>query len=324
MDRINILSTLPSTDEILYREDIKELLKEIPRNLVVRETRKVVSDLRGEILKMSEAEKSNYQIDIDQIVNEVINRSVKFTEMNLKRVVNATGVVLHTNLGRALISEEIKEKIWEVSSSYSTLEIDIATGKRGSRYDHVVELLKFITDAEDALVVNNNAAAVLLTLDTIAKNREVIVSRGELVEIGGAFRIPDVMEQSNARLVEIGTTNKTHFKDYANAITENTAALLKVHTSNYKIVGFTEEVALNELVKLGKDTNIPVIEDLGSGVLLDLTKYGITYEPTVQESIKAGVDIITFSGDKLLGASQAGIIIGKKCYIDKMAFVIYG
>lgn len=318
MDRINILSTLPSTDEILYREDIKELLKEIPRNLVVREIRKVVSDLRGEILKMSEAEKSNYQIDIDQIVNEVINRSVKFTEMNLKRVVNATGVVLHTNLGRALISEEIKEKIWEVSSSYSTLEIDIATGKRGSRYDHVVELLKFITGAEDALVVNNNAAAVLLTLDTIAKNREVIVSRGELVEIGGAFRIPDVMEQSNARLVEIGTTNKTHFKDYANAITENTAALLKVHTSNYKIVGFTEEVALNELVKLGKDTNIPVIEDLGSGVLLDLTKYGITYEPTVQESIKAGVDIITFSGDKLLGASQAGIIIGKKCYIDKM------
>lgn len=318
MNKNKILSTLPSIDELLCRDSIRELLVKTPRNLVVREIRNAISDLRNRILEISEEEKGNYHIDIDKITNKVIARSTKFTNMNLKKVINATGVVLHTNLGRALISNEIKEKIWDVAASYSTLEMDISTGKRGSRYDHVVELLKFITGAEDALVVNNNAAAVLLTLGTMAKDREVIVSRGELVEIGGSFRIPDVMEQSNAKLVEIGSTNKTHLKDYVNAVNDNTAALLKVHTSNYKIVGFTDEVSLKELVKLGREVNKPVIEDLGSGVLIDLRKYGITYEPTVQESVQAGVDIITFSGDKLLGASQAGIIVGKKYYIDKM------
>ncbi|MCD5410152.1 MAG: L-seryl-tRNA(Sec) selenium transferase [Clostridiales bacterium] len=318
MNKNKILSTLPSIDELLCRDSIRELLVKTPRNLVVREIRNAISDLRNRILEISEEEKGNYHIDIDKITNKVIARSTKFTNMNLKKVINATGVVLHTNLGRALISNEIKEKIWDVAASYSTLEMDISTGKRGSRYDHVVELLKFITGAEDALVVNNNAAAVLLTLGTIAKDREVIVSRGELVEIGGSFRIPDVMEQSNAKLVEIGSTNKTHLKDYVNAVNDNTAALLKVHTSNYKIVGFTDEVSLKELVKLGREVNKPVIEDLGSGVLIDLRKYGITYEPTVQESVQAGVDVITFSGDKLLGASQAGIIVGKKYYIDKM------
>lgn len=318
MNKNKILSTLPSIDELLCRDSIRELLVKTPRNLVVREIRNAISDLRNRILEISEEEKGNYHIDIDKITNKVIARSTKFTNMNLKKVINATGVVLHTNLGRALISNEIKEKIWDVASSYSTLEMDISTGKRGSRYDHVVELLKFITGAEDALVVNNNAAAVLLTLGTMAKDREVIVSRGELVEIGGSFRIPDVMEQSNAKLVEIGSTNKTHLKDYVNAVNDNTAALLKVHTSNYKIVGFTDEVSLKELVKLGREVNKPVIEDLGSGVLIDLRKYGITYEPTVQESVQAGVDVITFSGDKLLGASQAGIIVGKKYYIDKM------
>lgn len=318
MNKNKILSTLPSIDELLCRDSIKELLVKTPRNLVVREIRNAISDLRNRILEISGEEKGNYHIDIDKITNKVVARSTKFTNMNLKKVINATGVVLHTNLGRALISNEIKEKIWDVASSYSTLEMDISTGKRGSRYDHVVELLKFITGAEDALVVNNNAAAVLLTLGTMAKDREVIVSRGELVEIGGSFRIPDVMEQSNAKLVEIGSTNKTHLKDYVNAVNDNTAALLKVHTSNYKIVGFTDEVSLKELVKLGREVNKPVIEDLGSGVLIDLRKYGITYEPTVQESVQAGVDVITFSGDKLLGASQAGIIVGKKYYIDKM------
>ena len=318
MNKNKILSTLPSIDELLCRDSIRELLVKTPRNLVVREIRNAISDLRNRILEISEEEKGNYHIDIDKITNKVVARSTKFTNMNLKKVINATGVVLHTNLGRALISNEIKEKIWDVAASYSTLEMDISTGKRGSRYDHVVELLKFITGAEDALVVNNNAAAVLLTLGTIAKDREVIVSRGELVEIGGSFRIPDVMEQSNAKLVEIGSTNKTHLKDYVNAVNDNTAALLKVHTSNYKIVGFTDEVSLKELVKLGREVNKPVIEDLGSGVLIDLRKYGITYEPTVQESVQAGVDVITFSGDKLLGASQAGIIVGKKYYIDKM------
>ncbi|MGV8146667.1 MAG: L-seryl-tRNA(Sec) selenium transferase [Alkaliphilus sp.] len=318
MEKTNVFRALPSIDEMLCREDIKKLLVKIPRSIVVREIRGVISEFRNIILKLSEAEKENFRIDIEKISKQVIIKSTNFADMNLKKVINATGVVLHTNLGRALISNEIKEKVWDIASSYSTLEIDISTGKRGSRYDHVVELLKLITGAEDALVVNNNAAAVLLTLGTMAKAREVVVSRGELVEIGGSFRIPEVMEQSNAKLIEIGATNKTHLKDYINAVTENTAALLKVHTSNYKIIGFTEEVSLKELVQLGKKVNIPVIEDLGSGVLLDLRKYGIAYEPTVQESVQAGADVVTFSGDKLLGASQAGIIVGKKVHIDKM------
>ena len=198
------------------------------------------------------------------------------------------------------------------------MEIDVAEGKRGSRYNHVSEIIKFITGAEDALVVNNNAAAVMLVLSTIAKDKEIILSRGEMVEIGGSFRVPDVMAQSGAKLVDIGTTNKTHLKDYENAISEHTAAFLKVHTSNYKILGFTESVGVKELVNLGEKYNIPVIEDIGSGVLIDLQKYGLTHEPTVQESVSAGADIITFSGDKLLGGPQAGIIVGKKAYIDQM------
>jgi len=238
--------------------------------------------------------------------------------MNLREVINGTGTVLHTNLGRSLLSSTIKDEIWDVANGYSTLEIDVTTGKRGSRYSHVTEIIKFITGAEDALVVNNNAAAVMLTLSTMAKNKEIVVSRGELVEIGGSFRVPDVMEQSGAKLVDVGTTNKTHLWDYENAIGEDTAAFLKVHTSNYKILGFTESVSVKDLVVLGNKNNIPVIEDIGSGVLIDLQKYGLTHEPTVQESVAAGADIVTFSGDKLLGGPQAGIIVGKKRFIDKM------
>ena len=210
------------------------------------------------------------------------------------------------------------ENVITVAGSYNNLEYDIESGKRGSRYSHIEEIIKKVTGAEAAMVVNNNAAAIMLVLDTLAKEKEVIVSRGELVEIGGSFRIPEVMKFSGARLVEIGTTNRTHLYDYENNITENTGVLLKVHTSNFKILGFTEGVSLEELVELGEKHEIPVVEDIGSGVLIDFTKYGFTYEPTVQESIKKGIDVVTFSGDKMLGGPQAGIIVGKKKYIDKM------
>ncbi len=319
MNKGMILSKLPSVEEILNQEEILKLLKTIPRSVVLDKIRFYINDYRCSILSMKE----DPQFEISQFIKEeliqsIVEASIDYMQMNLREVINATGVVLHTNLGRALLSDEIKNEVWSVASGYSTLEININTGKRGSRYSHVVEILKRITGAEDALVVNNNAAAVLLVLGTMTKNKEVIISRGELVEIGGSFRVPEVMSQSGARLIEIGTTNKTHLWDYQNAVSENTGAFLKVHTSNYRILGFTKVVALKELVALGKKTEIPVIEDLGSGVLIDLQKYGLTYEPTVQDSVRAGVDVITFSGDKLLGGPQAGIIVGRKKYIEEM------
>lgn len=318
MSKGKILSKLPSVDELLNDESIIKLLEEVPRVVVVNEIRNNLGKYRKQVLSMDKESLSKFKIDIDEITFNIIDSSYKFMEMNLREVINGMGTVLHTNLGRALLSETIKDQVWDVASGYSTLEIDLSTGKRGIRYSHVTEIIKFITKAEDVLVVNNNAAAVMLVLSTMAKDKEVIVSRGELVEIGGSFRVPDVMKQSGTKLVEIGTTNKTHLLDYENGISENTAALLKVHTSNYRILGFTDSVSRKDLVELGKKNNIPVIEDIGSGVLVDLRKYGLTYEPTVQESVAAGIDIVTFSGDKLLGGPQAGIIVGKKCYIDKM------
>ena len=244
--------------------------------------------------------------------------SFRFYSYNIKKVINGTGTILHTNLGRAIISKKHADYLSEVVTSYSNLEYNLEEGKRGERYSHFEKLICKITGAEAAMAVNNNAAAVMLVLSSMAAEREVIVSRGELVEVGGKFRIPDVMKSSNAHLVEIGTTNKTHLEDYEDAISENTGAFLKVHTSNFKILGFTESVSIEELCKLGREKDIPVIEDIGSGVLIDLSKYGLEYEPTVQDSIKAGVDVVSFSGDKLLGGPQAGIIVGKKKYIDKM------
>lgn len=318
MNRGKILSTLPSVDELLNHTKILDLIQDVPRRVVVKEIRESIDNIRKKILDTSEESLINYKINTDEMISNIVYNSRSFMDMNLKEVINATGTVLHTNLGRSLLSDKIKNEIWDVASGYSTLEIDVSTGKRGSRYSHVTEIIKFITGAEDALVVNNNAAAVMLVLSTMSKNKEVVVSRGELVEIGGSFRVPDVMEQSGAKLVDVGTTNKTHLWDYENAIGEDTAAFLKVHTSNYKILGFTESIDINDLAELGKKNNIPVIEDLGSGVLIDLRKYGLTHEPTVQESVAAGADIVTFSGDKLLGGPQAGIIVGKKHYIDKM------
>ena len=308
---------IPKVDEILEDDRIKELLEHMPRKLVVDSIREEIDSLRKDIMENKvDEEEVNRRIKI--LVDLVLERANKKASYKLKRVVNATGVILHTNLGRALINKEVMENVVDIASNYSNLEFDIEKGERGSRYSHLKEILVEITGAEDAMVVNNNAAAVLLVLSTMAKGREVIVSRGELIEIGGSFRIPDVMEQSGATLKAVGTTNKTHLYDYENAINENTAALMKVHTSNYRVLGFTSSVSTEELYTLKEKYDIPLIEDLGSGVLVDLSQFGLEYEPTVQDSIKRGVDIVTFSGDKLLGGPQAGIIVGKKKYIDEM------
>jgi len=242
-----------------------------------------------------------------------VEKSIKgLYRYSLKRVVNATGVILHTNLGRAPLCPEALERIMEVGKAYSNLEFDLAKGERGQRYDHVSSLLCALTGAEDALIVNNNAAAVLLVLNTLAQKKEAIVSRGELIEIGGEFRIPEIMQKSATKLREVGTTNRTRLSDYEKAVNDKTGLIMKVHTSNYRIVGFTEEADIESLVELGKNRGIPVMDDLGSGCLIDLDLYGLQHEPTVRETVIKGVDVVTFSGDKLLGGPQAGIIVGKK------------
>lgn len=308
-----LLRKIPKMDELLKNTYIVEKLHSTMRPIVVEALRKAVDTYRKDIIE----EKIN-----DFSEEDIIDLSLSFiqekSENRLKRVVNATGVVIHTNLGRSILSKEAVKNVVNVALNYSNLEFDVEKGERGSRYSHVEELLKSITGAEAALAVNNNAAAILLVLDTMAKGKEAIVSRGELVEIGGSFRVPDVMSYSGTILKEIGTTNRTHLYDYEKAINENTAVLLKVHTSNFKIIGFTEEVSLEQIVSLGRQKDIPVIQDIGSGTLIDFSGYGLSYEPTVQESIKKGVDIVTFSGDKLLGGPQAGIIVGKSKYIEEI------
>ncbi len=293
----------------------QNLFRNIPPGVVVNSIRKVIDRRRQEILSTGPAINANSVSD-PQMIHAVKQAVRHAMTPNLRRTINATGVVVHTNLGRSLLAAEVIENLVTIAGQYSNLEYDLSAGKRGSRYSAVENLICEISGAEAAMVVNNNAGAVLLSLETVARGKEVIVSRGELVEIGGSFRVPDVMVKSGGILKEVGTTNRTHLRDYENAIGPNTALLLKVHASNYSVVGFTAAVGLHELVDLGARHQLPVMEDLGSGTFIDFSKYGLLKEPTVQESVTAGADVITFSGDKLLGGPQAGIIVGKKERID--------
>ena len=316
MNKNMLYRSIPKVDVLLENPDIVTLIENHHRDVVVDVIREEIDKLRNFIKENDDV--NLIEEKINNLIENIKISTEKVYSYNIKKVINGTGTILHTNLGRAIISRKHADYLSEVVTSYSNLEYNLEEGKRGERYSHFEKLICKITGAEAAMAVNNNAAAVMLVLSSMAAEREVIVSRGELVEVGGKFRIPDVMKSSNAHLVEIGTTNKTHLEDYEDAISENTGAFLKVHTSNFKILGFTESVSIEELCKLGREKDIPVIEDIGSGVLVDLSKYGLEYEPTVQDSIKAGVDVVSFSGDKLLGGPQAGIIVGKKKYIDKM------
>ncbi len=314
------LKKIPAVNELLETDKGEKLVKEHTHDLVVEGIRKVNDRLRNKILNtdLKELEEEKKVVSEVEILNQVSDYLAEKSSNNLVSAINATGVVVHTNLGRSLLSDAAQDKLQDLAAGYSTLEIDRKTGERGSRYELVEDLLTDLTGAEAGLVVNNNAAAVLLVLAALCKDQAAVIARGQLVEIGGSFRIPEVMKQSGAELMEIGTTNRVHLSDYKNAINENTGMLLKVHTSNYRVEGFSKEISLSELVELGSEAEVPVVEDLGSGILVDLTPWGLSYEPTVQDSISAGADVVTFSGDKLLGGPQAGIIVGKEKYIEQM------
>jgi len=308
------LRQIPSVDQVLKYPEIESLLKKYNRNFIVRAIRDALGNLRDTIAT------SDQQLDISakRITAMVLEMIEKKTKPSLRKVINATGVILHTGLGRAMLSNNAIEAIKEMGSSYCNLELDLESGKRGTRQVHTEKLLCELTGAESTLVVNNDAAAVMLALNTLAFEQEVIVSRGELIEIGGSFRLPEIMKKSGAKLVEVGTTNRTILDDYRKAVNEETALILKVHTSNYRIVGFTEEVGLKNLVKLGNEFNIPVVYDLGSGAMIPLDEFGLASEPSVIDSTRSGAAVVTFSGDKLLCGPQAGIIIGKKEYVESM------
>jgi L-seryl-tRNA(Ser) seleniumtransferase len=309
-----LLRKLPKIDDLLRSSVLEQLREEYPEQTIADGARQVIADLRAGIVNGS----VDTLPDEDVLLDRITKRIRAAARPSMHTVINGTGIVLHTNLGRACMSEKAAHAAYDAACRYSTLEYNVATGSRGLRYSHVESLICRLTGAESALVVNNNAAAVLLVLSAMTTGGQVPVSRGELVEIGGSFRVPEIMEACGAQLKEVGTTNKTHLFDYERAITPDTKALMKVHTSNYRIVGFTEKPSLSEMVELGHRYNLPVIEDLGSGCLVNLEQFGLHDEPTVQESIKAGVDVVTFSGDKLLGGPQAGIIVGKKQYLDMM------
>jgi len=306
------LRSIPAIDRLLAANTMEPELNQYPRQLVIACLRQAVANVRQALLGGTAVE-----VSPEALVADARRLLAKQVNPSLRRVINATGVVLHTNLGRAPLGSRARARVAEVMDGYSTLEYNVDSGERGSRYSHVVDRLRWLTGSEDALVVNNNAAAVLLVLSSVAKGQEVIVSRGELVEIGGSFRIPDVMKQSGAVLVEVGTTNKTHLSDYEQAISPNTAALLKVHTSNYRIIGFTAQPDSADLAALANKYELPLIEDLGSGTLVSL-HVGGQQEPTVTERLAQGFDIVTFSADKLLGAGQGGVIAGKTQYIEVM------
>lgn len=339
MEMKSLLRKIPKMDILMEQEKMQSLSECYGYDSTLEAARQELDSLRAEIVSALSVEKEEpdsgngekgsmtrlQEIAVwsgDGLMEELIARiDCRLADLyrpDIRKVLNGTGTILHTNLGRAPLGEKELQQVIRIAGGYSNLEYDLEAGKRGERYSHFEKLLCRITGAESAMAVNNNAGAVLLVLSSLAKGGEVIVSRGELVEIGGKFRIPDVMEQSGAVLREVGTTNKTHLSDYEEAVTEETKALLKVHTSNYRIVGFTESVPAKDLVSIKEKYGIPIIDDLGSGVLVDLSKYGITYEPTVQDSLRNGADVVCFSGDKLLGGPQAGIIVGKREYIERM------
>ncbi len=311
-DKQTLLRQLPAVDRVLKAPAMLALAENTPHVLLLEAAQETVAALREAILSGAEG--------LDPTPEGVAARAARLAEnkqaASLRHVINATGTLLHTNLGRAPLCDAALEAIDRVSRSYSNLEFDLQTGQRGHRFSHVEELLCRLTGAEAAAVVNNNAGAVLLGLTALARGKEAIVSRGEMVEIGGAFRIPEVMEAGGVILKEVGTTNKTHLKDYRSAIGEQTGLLLKVHTSNYRIVGFTAQVPGAEMVALAKEHGLQVMEDLGSGMLMDLSPFGLPREPTVREAVEAGIDLVTFSGDKLLGGPQAGLIVGTRAAVD--------
>ncbi len=314
--RQHLLRSIPKVDECLQSlQGIKETAA-VPPSVVKAAVREVLAEVRQAILEGNETAAGS--LHLDTLIPRFMARISQKQRPRFRRIINATGVIIHTNLGRSILPRSAMEALFEAGSRYSNLEFDLETGRRGSRYSLVEELLCELTGAESALVVNNNAAAVLIVLETLAKGREVIVSRGQLVEIGGSFRIPDVMARSGARLVEVGATNRTHLRDYEGAIGEETGLLLKVHCSNYRIIGFTSEVANEDLVALGRQHDLPVMEDLGSGCFIDLSRFGLMKEPTVQEVVASGVDVVTFSGDKLLGGPQAGIILGSRELVGRI------
>lgn len=303
---------LPSVDELLLNHTLRGYERKVGRAVVVQSIRTTLEEVRAGIAAGRDAPMPALLLDM---ITEHIEQSIRPT---LRRVINATGVILHTNLGRAPLSQEAIAAIQDAAASYSNLEYDLGQGERGSRYVHAEDLIKRLTGAEAALVVNNNAAAVMFILRTFAESKEVIVSRGQLVEIGGGFRVPDVLSQSGARMVEVGTTNRTRAADFESAINPNTGVLLRVHPSNFRVIGFTEEVSLDELAALGRKHKLTVVDDLGSGALLETTTYGLMHEPMPSESLRAGADLVAFSGDKLLGGPQAGIIVGKKDAVAKL------
>ncbi|HDR1020933.1 TPA: L-seryl-tRNA(Sec) selenium transferase [Pasteurella multocida] len=313
---MSLYQSLPSVDKILKTADGMALVAEFGHSAVVNICRQLIEQGRDSIKK--ENKLPHFFSDVEHTIDAIRDSLQQQQQVNIQSVHNLTGTVLHTNLGRALWAEAAQQAALTAMRQNVALEYDLEAGKRSHRDNYISELLCQLTEAEAACVVNNNAAAVLLMLATFAQSKEVIISRGELIEIGGAFRIPDIMQQAGCKLVEVGTTNRTHLSDYRNAINENTAFLMKVHSSNYQICGFTKSVTEQELVELANEFNLPVITDLGSGTLVDLAQYGLPAEPSVQEKWAQGVDLISFSGDKLLGGPQAGIIVGKKTWIDRL------
>lgn len=318
---MKILRHLPAVHQLQEHKRFSEMVTNlaISEHVLTKLLNEQMDLIRNKIINNEfKHDGFNRQKLTELIFDKLDQKVMTFLQDHLRKVINATGVVLHTNLGRARLSEQAIDQITSTAAAYSTLEYHLESGKRGSRHDIVEEHLKQLTGAEAAMVVNNNAAAVFLVLKAIASDKEVIVSRGELVEIGGSFRISEIMEESEAHLVSVGTSNKTYVNDYERAITEDTALLMKVHKSNFKLIGFTNDVDTDELTEISRKYNIPIYEDLGSGTLFNFNAHQIGTEPTVQEKVNAGIDIISFSGDKLLGGPQAGVIVGKKVYIDQM------